>query len=278
MNFSKESVEKKHKSLVSTPRKLSTKLMVNIFRVFIFSIILVCVAGGFLALGMAKSIIDGAPDVNDLSIAPAGYSTIVYDSDGNEIEKLAAIGSNRIPVSIDQIPSHLQYAFIDLEDERFYDHNGIDIKGIIRAGFEFLQGSKQGASTLTQQLLKNNVFESGGRESNMGALIKRKIQEQYLALELEKTTSKPIILENYLNTIYLGCDCYGVQAAAYATLTRMCLSLPFQKVPLLLLSHKIRQNITILYIILKIMPNVVRLLLTICLSLVIFHRRNMMRQ
>ena len=194
-------MEKKHKSLVSTPRKLSTKLMVNIFRVFIFSIILVCVAGGFLALGMAKSIIDGAPDVNDLSIAPAGYSTIVYDSDGNEIEKLAAIGSNRIPVSIEQIPKHLQYAFIDLEDERFFEHNGIDIKGIIRAGFEFLQGSKQGASTLTQQLLKNNVFESGGRESNMGALIKRKIQEQYLALELEKTTSKPIILENYLNTI-----------------------------------------------------------------------------
>lgn len=214
MNFSKESVETKHKNLVSTPRKLSTKFMVNIFRVFIFAIILVCVAGGFLALGMVKSIIDGAPDVEDLSIAPAGYSTVVYDSEGNEIEKLAAIGSNRIPVSIDQIPEHLQYAFIDLEDERFYEHNGIDVKGILRAGVQFLQGSKQGASTLTQQILKNNVFEDGGREDNMGALIKRKIQEQYLALELEKTTSKSIILENYLNTIYLGSDCYGVQAAA----------------------------------------------------------------
>lgn len=214
MNFSKESVETKHKNLVSTPRKLSTKFMVNIFRVFIFAIILVCVAGGFLALGMVKSIIDGAPDVEDLSIAPAGYSTVVYDSEGNEIEKLAAIGSNRIPVSIDQIPEHLQYAFIDLEDERFYEHNGIDVKSILRAGVQFLQGSKQGASTLTQQVLKNNVFEDGGREDNMGALIKRKIQEQYLALELEKTTSKSIILENYLNTSYLGSDCYGVQAAA----------------------------------------------------------------
>lgn len=214
MNFSKESVETKHKNLVSTPRKLSTKFMVNIFRVFIFAIILVCVAGGFLALGMVKSIIDGAPDVEDLSIAPTGYSTVVYDSEGNEIEKLAAIGSNRIPVSIDQIPEHLQYAFIDLEDERFYEHNGIDVKGILRAGVQFLQGSKQGASTLTQQVLKNNVFEDGGREDNMGALIKRKIQEQYLALELEKTTSKSIILENYLNTTYLGSDCYGVQAAA----------------------------------------------------------------
>lgn len=215
MNFGKNSVAKKHKDLVSTPRKLSTKLTVNIFRVLIFTVLLICIAGGFLGLGMVKSILDGAPDVEDLNIAPVGYSTTVYDSDGNEIEKLTTTGSNRIPVSIDQIPEHLIYAFIDLEDERFYEHNGIDVKGIIRAGFELItSGSKQGASTITQQLLKNNVFEDGGREDNMGSLIKRKIQEQYLALELEKTTSKSIILENYLNTIFLGSNCYGVQAAA----------------------------------------------------------------
>lgn len=216
MNFNKENVAKKHKALVSTPRKLSTKLVVNIFRVFIFSLLLICIAGGFLGLGMIKSILDGAPDVEDLNIAPVGYSTTVYDSDGNEIEKLTTTGSNRIPVSIDEIPEDLIYAFIDLEDERFYEHNGIDVKGIIRAGFELItSGSKQGASTLTQQLLKNNVFEDGGREDNMGSLVKRKIQEQYLALELEKTTSKSIILENYLNTIFLGSNCYGVQAAAH---------------------------------------------------------------
>ncbi len=215
MNFSKDRVAKKHKDLVSTPRKLSTKLVVNIFRIFLFAVILLCISGCFLALGMAKSILDGAPDVEDLNIAPVGYSTIVYDSDGNEIEKLTTTGSNRIPVSIDEIPDHLEHAFIALEDERFYEHNGIDVKGILRAGVQFIvSGSKQGASTLTHQLLKNNVFEDGGRESNMGSLIKRKIQEQYLALELEKTTSKSIILENYLNTIFLGSNCYGVQAAA----------------------------------------------------------------
>lgn len=215
MNFSKESVAKKHKELVSTPRRLSTKLAVNFFRVFIFAILIVCIAGGFMALGMAKSIIENAPDVEDLNIAPIGISTTVYDCEGNEIEKLTTIGSNRIPVSIDQIPECLQYAFIDIEDERFYEHNGIDMKGILRAGFQFIAyGDKQGASTITQQLLKNNVFEDGGFENNMGSLIKRKLQEQYLALELEKTTSKAIILENYLNTIYLGSNCYGVQAAA----------------------------------------------------------------
>ncbi len=216
MNFSKDSVVKKHKELVSTPRKISTKLSVNIFRVFVFLLLLCCVSGGFLVLGMAKSILDGAPDINDLNIAPVGFSTTIYDSEGNEIEKLTTTGSNRIPVSIDQIPKHLQYAFIDIEDERFEYHNGIDIKGIIRAGFTVLSTGKmkQGASTITQQLLKNNVFEDGGRESNKGSLIKRKLQEQYLALELEKVTSKSVILENYLNTIFLGSDCYGVQAAA----------------------------------------------------------------
>ena len=214
MDFSKESVAKKHKDLVSTPRRLTTKLIVNVFRVLIFTFLLLCIAGGFMGLGMIKSIISGAPSVDDLNIAPVGYSTTVLDSEGNEIEKLTTSGSNRIPVSIDQIPECLQYAFIDIEDERFFEHNGIDIKGIMRAGVQFLSGSKQGASTLTQQLLKNNVFEDGGFEDNLGALIKRKIQEQYLAMELEKTTSKAIILENYLNTINLGSGCYGVQAAA----------------------------------------------------------------
>ena len=104
---------------------------------------------------------------------------------------------------------------IDIEDERFETHNGIDIKGIFRAAYQtLLAGDVQGASTITQQLLKNNVFEDGGFESSKGALIKRKVQEIYLALQLEENLSKDVILENYLNTINLGSGCYGVQAAA----------------------------------------------------------------
>ncbi len=215
MNFSKKSVVDKHKNLLSTNRKVTHKLLVNIFQAFIFLIILGVCAVGFLGLGMVKGIIDGAPDIKDVPITPVGIRTTILDSEGNIVEELVTDGSKRIPVSISEIPECVQHAFIDIEDERFYAHNGIDVKGILRAGVVFLttMDASQGASTITQQLLKNNVFEDGGRESNMGALVKRKIQEQYLALELEKVYNKDIILENYLNTINLG-GVYGVQAAS----------------------------------------------------------------
>jgi penicillin-binding protein 1A len=216
MNFNKKSVIQKHKDLVSTPKKLSTKFFVNIFKVFIFLLILVSATCASLGFGVIKGILDGSPKVTDLTIAPVGYSTRIYDSEGAEIEKLTTSGSNRTPVSIDQIPKSLQFAFIDIEDERFLEHNGIDVKGIFRAGYLVLSSGSlsQGASTITQQLLKNNVFENGGMETSNGALIRRKIQEQFLALEVEKVMSKSIILENYLNSINLGAGAYGVQAAS----------------------------------------------------------------
>ena len=214
MNYSKSNVVKKHKELVSTPRRLTTKFLVYMFKISIFALILAVGASGFLGLGMAKGIVDGAPSIDTINIAPAAEATKIYDSEGNLIEKLITDGSNRIPVSLDTIPVHLRYAFIDIEDERFESHNGIDIKGIFRAAYQTLQGDMQGASTITQQLLKNNAFDDGGREDSYGALIKRKIQEIYLALQLEENVSKNIILENYLNTINLGSGCYGVQAAS----------------------------------------------------------------
>lgn len=215
MNYSKSSLVKKHKKLVSSGRRISTKLLINIFRICMLLILLVGAVGVSLGLGMASGILEGTPDVQEISIAPSGVSTTIYDSEGNEIEKLVASGSNRIPVSLDKVPECLRNAFVSIEDERFYEHNGIDIKGILRAGVSFVQnGDMQGASTITQQLLKNNVFANGGNETSFGELIKRKVQEQYLAVELEKNQSKAVILENYLNTINLGAGCYGVQAAS----------------------------------------------------------------
>lgn len=87
------------------------------------------------------------------------------------------------------MPINLQHAFVAIEDERFYDHNGIDIKGIIRAGFKGIASGfhfHQGASTITQQLLKNNVFTDWTSEDSMADKFERKIQEQYLAIQLEK--------------------------------------------------------------------------------------------
>lgn len=215
MNFSKKKVIEKNKAIISTPRKLTTKMLVTIFKVCIYFLVLGIATIGFFGLGTLKGIIDGAPSVETINISPVEFSTAIYDSDGNEIEKLITDGSNRQKVSINDIPNHLKYAFIDIEDERFESHNGVDVIGIIRAGVSILSGERlQGASTITQQLLKNNVFENGGSEGNVGELVKRKVQEQYLAIELEKIMSKEIILENYLNTINLGAGNYGVQAAS----------------------------------------------------------------
>lgn len=217
MNFSKKNIAEKHKTLVSTPRKMKTKVLITLSKLIIFIVVMSIATVGFFGLGMIKGIIDGAPNIDSVNISPVEFSTSILDSDGNEIEKLITDGSNRQPVSIKDIPDCLKYAFIDIEDERFETHNGIDIKGILRSIWGIIQtgsASQGGASTITQQLLKNNVFENGGHEDNLGELISRKIQEQYLALQLEKTMSKDIILENYLNTINLGAGNYGVQAAA----------------------------------------------------------------
>ena len=139
----------------------------------------------------------------------------MYDAKGNELTKLVAANSNRSYEEIDKIPKYLADAFVAVEDERFYEHNGIDIRGIIRAGFAALQNGElsQGASTITQQIIKNNVFDDWVNEETMQK-IKRKIQEQYLAIELEKKMSKEKILEIYMSTINLGQNTLGVKAAA----------------------------------------------------------------
>ena len=127
-----------------------------------------------------------------------------------------ASGSNRVYVTIDEIPLDLQHAFVAIEDARFYEHNGIDITGIVRAGITGITSGRfsQGASTITQQLLKNNVFTDWTSESSFADKMERKIQEQYLAIQLEKVEDKDWILENYLNTINLGQNTLGVQAAS----------------------------------------------------------------
>lgn len=216
MNFGFDKTTEKRKLMASKKKKRLTSLFVGCFKFSLYILVLLVVVVGFTVLGMLKGVIKSAPDISTLNVTPTGYSTTVYDCDGNVITTLLKSGSNRQEISIEEIPKHLQYAFIDIEDERFLEHNGIDVKGIIRAGVVALTTGRftEGASTITQQLLKNNVFENGGQESSTGALFKRKFQEQYLALQLEKTSTKPYILQSYLNTINLGSNCLGVQAAA----------------------------------------------------------------
>ena len=159
---------------------------------------------------------DSATDINDIDATPTGYLSTVLDNQGNETATLVASGSNRVYVTIDEIPLDLQHAFVAIEDARFYEHNGIDITGIVRAGITGITSGRfsQGASTITQQLLKNNVFTDWTSESSFADKMERKIQEQYLAIQLEKVEDKDWILENYLNTINLGQNTLGVQAAS----------------------------------------------------------------
>ena len=219
MNYSQKGTQRKAKDLKSTKKRLVSKTGVSIFRILIVSLVALVIIGGFAGYGFIKGVIDSAPDINDISINPTGFSTTVYDSDNNEIEKLVGAEANREYVTIDQIPEIVQNAFIAIEDERFYEHNGIDVRGIFRAFFKGLAsgGISQGASTITQQLLKNQVF-NGGREGLFADKVKRKIQEQYLAVKLEsqgpKMEVKKAILERYLNTINCGAGTYGVQTAA----------------------------------------------------------------
>lgn len=216
MNYGKNGIRAKQRAVSSKGKKWGRKIALNILKLTLILIIAVGIIGTSAAFGVFKGIIDTSPDISNIDVSPTGFSTFIYNTEGKQTAKLVASDSNRIPVTMDQIPSNLAHAFVAIEDERFYNHNGIDIQGIFRAAVVGIKNKfhfSQGASTITQQLLKNNVFTGWTDESTLER-IKRKVQEQYLALELEKVMSKDKILENYMNTINLGQNTLGVQAAS----------------------------------------------------------------
>ena len=216
MNYSKKSLAARERQITSTASLIRKKFTVIFFKGLLVCFLAVVIIGGCAGIGVFKGIIASAPDISDIDPTPTGYLSVVLDNQGKQTATLVASGSNRVYVTLDEIPLNLQHAFVAIEDERFYEHNGIDIKGIIRAGFSGIRNGfhfDQGASTITQQLLKNNVFEGWTTQSGIEK-IQRKIQEQYLAIELSKIKSKEWVLENYLNTINLGQNTLGVQAAS----------------------------------------------------------------
>lgn len=222
--FSKHSIRKRYRSVGSFTTKVGKLFGVSFFELSVFAACLAGICGACAGIGVFMGVIATAPDISNVDVTPAGYSTTVYDREGNQITKLVAENSNRVYVTLDKIPLHMQHAFIAIEDERFYDHNGIDIQGIMRAGIKALTSGdlSQGASTITQQLLKNNVFITWTEESSVLDKFKRKFQEQYCAVQLEKTLDKDKILENYLNTINLGQGTLGVQAASLRYFGKPC--------------------------------------------------------
>lgn len=216
MNYGKNNTRKKEKELASKGIMMRKKCGVIFCKALLICFFAVVIVGGCTGFGVMRGIIDSAPSIDEIDATPTGFLSTVLDTDGNVTASLVSTGSNRKYVTIDEIPEDLQHAFVAIEDERFYEHNGIDLRGIIRAAVKGITTGhfSEGASTITQQLLKNTVFTEWTSESSFSDKLTRKIQEQYLALQLEKVEDKQWILENYLNAINLGQNTLGVGVAA----------------------------------------------------------------
>lgn len=216
MIFNNDAIKKELSGLLDTSRQARRHHLIFLLKIALAMFLILCFAGFAIGIGFVRGAIDAAPSLDILDVQPQGYASQIYDADGNLMQTLVMEGSNREEVSFDQLPDDLVNAFIAIEDSRFYEHNGIDLKGILRAAYVGITNGRfsEGASTITQQLIKNNVLQ-GGYETSMADKLRRKIQEQFLAIKLEdQLDSKETILEYYLNTINLGGNCLGVQTAA----------------------------------------------------------------
>lgn len=214
MNYGKNEVARKLQKSSSKAQKVTSKLVLWLVKLVLVLFTVGIILSVSLGYGIFKGIIDAAPEIDVASIEPSGYATMVYDSKGNLTETLVKSGSNRLEATYEELPQCLIDAFVAIEDSRFWSHHGVDPRSMIRAAVGVLTNEPAGGgSTLTQQLIKNNIF-AGGNEDSFGEKLERKIQEQYLAIQLEKIMDKEIILKNYLNTINLGNNTLGVKSAA----------------------------------------------------------------
>lgn len=219
MNYTRQGIKNRLKMMNSHSEKIKRTILVLLLKVFLVGVLAVGIFGISAGFGVFNGIVE---PVNEMDISlddlmPNGYATMVYDAEGNQIQKLVAESANRTYVQSEMIPKHLKDAFVAIEDERYYEHNGVDIKSILRAvfigisnGFRF----SQGGSTITQQLLKNNVFTDWMSEDSFADRLTRKLQEQVLAIRVSEMYDKDTLLTLYLNTINLGANTLGVQAAS----------------------------------------------------------------
>lgn len=180
----------------------------------VFMLVGVLALGGTgvaLGLGVAGNWLEGLPDIDDPTAFSVAQTTKIYSADGVLLANLYL--ENRQVVALDQISPHLLHAVVAVEDERFYQHNGVDVPGVIRALVTNLTtGRTEGASTLTMQYIRNTILADDPERFQTS--YRRKAREAVLALELEKKYSKDEILSMYINTVYYGEGAYGAEAAA----------------------------------------------------------------
>lgn len=189
--------------------KKKGNVVLKTLKILLIVIIMLGIIGGGVVAGAVISILKDVPNIDPANVNTSlDQTSTIYDSNGELIEKIQA-PEFRTVVALDRMPKHLQEAFIAIEDERFRDHMGVDPKGIVASSIDNIKAGSivRGASTITQQLVKN-VYLTNDKNWD------RKIKEAYLAIQMDKALTKDQILEAYLNRINLGQGAYGVQEAA----------------------------------------------------------------
>ena len=208
-NKNKSQNQKKNKK--TKAKKNSAK---DVFKAFLITFFTTCLICCVVIAGYILAIIKSLPDLDINSITTLSEASYFYDNNGELMDSLNS-EIQRTVISYDEMPQYLKDAIVSIEDQRFYKHNGIDVRRIVGSFVtdvkKIVRGdtSFHGGSTITQQLLKNTILQ------NEDSAIERKIKEIYTALELEKNLSKDEILCQYLNTIPFGGTTYGAEAAAY---------------------------------------------------------------
>ena len=182
LNFSHYNISRLQKDARSLPDKIRSLVTVFALRVGVVLVAMSVIIGSYSLYGGYLGIISKAPDIEgifDINKDYEKYSTFIFYANGEKMEReLSSAGANRVKADISTIPQEVRDCFVAMEDERFYEHSGIDVRGIFRAAYSVLQERSldYGASTITQQLLKNQVF-GGGAERNALDKILRKVQE-----------------------------------------------------------------------------------------------------
>ena len=181
--------------------------------IFLVAVLSVTIIGSAFTVYIVN-LMEGTSEIT-LDNLSSNYTTYIYAQDKNgewiTYDILSNEGEKRIWCNLEKIPQYVQDAFVYSEDERFYSHDGVDFQGILAAVKDILKGNKRGASTITQQTIKNITGDDDvdGYEG-----VARKLREVYRAVQLEKHYTKDDVLETYLNLVSLNNNIYGVQAAA----------------------------------------------------------------
>lgn len=216
MNYSHTDIKRKQRELISASYKLKYRIKewgkcLGIFFVTIFLLMLI-----FGIIGAVSGVMDSSPVIGQAEILEAGEPSTMYDCDGNEMQILSYGDITHEYVPISRIPDCVQQAVVVTEDKRFYEHHGVSMLNMLGSAYSGIiadKNSAKTADTITKQLIQNQI-PAGTLGITFWEKFSKAVKEQYLAIVLEDNLDKEQILEYYLNTINLGQNTTGVQAAA----------------------------------------------------------------